>query len=193
MFKTILLISFLKFYTIECFTSASIINYLTNTIDALTSVNVGKVSNVSYSHEDIIRLGCIRSVARFFYDHGGTNVDINNLDKYTDLLILYRDYYGRLLTFKGVALANSIAALQVIDIGVDTGTTGKLALAHFDSEQMEEGNERVITLTASLYSKLNSGNYTDALTLTGQVLHTIQDFYSHTNWVEMGNTNINKV
>lgn len=96
-------------------------------------------------------------------------------------------------TPKGVALANSIAALEVIDIGVDTGTTGNLALAHFDSEQIEEGNERVINLTASLYSKLSSGSYTDALTLTGQVLHTIQDFYSHTSWIEMGNTNINKV
>lgn len=91
MFRTILLILILKFYTIECFTSASIINYLTNTIDVVTGENLGKVSNVSYSHEDIIRRGCIRSVARFFYDNSGTNVDINNLDKYTDLSILYQD------------------------------------------------------------------------------------------------------
>ena len=27
--------------------------------------------------------------------------------------------------------------------------------------------------------------------LLGQLLHTLQDFYSHSNWVEMGNTDIN--
>lgn len=28
--------------------------------------------------------------------------------------------------------------------------------------------------------------------LLGQLLHTLQDFYSHSNWVELGNKNINE-
>lgn len=35
-------------------------------------------------------------------------------------------------------------------------------------------------------------DYKRARKLTGQILHTIQDFYSHSNWVEMGHKDINK-
>ena len=34
---------------------------------------------------------------------------------------------------------------------------------------------------------------TNARILLGQSLHTLQDFYSHSNWVEMGKTDINKL
>ena len=32
---------------------------------------------------------------------------------------------------------------------------------------------------------------TDTRELLGQLLHTLQDFYSHSNWVEMGKTDVN--
>ena len=34
---------------------------------------------------------------------------------------------------------------------------------------------------------------TNARELLGQLLHTLQDFYSHSNWVEMGKTDINEL
>ena len=36
-------------------------------------------------------------------------------------------------------------------------------------------------------------DYVLARRFTAQILHTIQDFYSHSNWVEMGNNEINRV
>ena len=34
---------------------------------------------------------------------------------------------------------------------------------------------------------------TNARESLGRLLHTLQDFYSHSNWIEMGNTNINNL
>lgn len=47
--------------------------------------------------------------------------------------------------------------------------------------------------TSRILKHLSNKEYHQARKLTGQVLHTIQDFYSHSNWVEMGNTRINKL
>ncbi len=38
-----------------------------------------------------------------------------------------------------------------------------------------------------------SADLTNARELLGQLLHTLQDFYSHSNWVEMGKTDINEL
>ena len=39
----------------------------------------------------------------------------------------------------------------------------------------------------------NSQDLTPARDLLGQLCHTLQDFYSHSNWVEMGQTDINEL
>lgn len=67
--------------------------------------------------------------------------------------------------------------------------TKNLPTAHFDAETFQASNERVITFTNNIYSALDSKDYTTARKLSGQIMHTIQDFYSHSNWIEMGNTN----
>lgn len=46
--------------------------------------------------------------------------------------------------------------------------------------------------TEKILKRLKEQDYREARKLTGQILHTIQDFYSHSNWVEMGNTDINR-
>lgn len=51
---------------------------------------------------------------------------------------------------------------------------------------------KVIEHTEDIYKQLKEKNYSKARQLTGQILHTIHDFYSHSNWVEMGNTDINR-
>jgi hypothetical protein len=38
-----------------------------------------------------------------------------------------------------------------------------------------------------------NNDLTNARDLLGQLLHTLQDFYSHSNWVEMGKTDINEL
>jgi hypothetical protein len=75
----------------ECFVPTTLVDYLTTKLDASASLNFGKATNYSLSHEDIIRRGITRSLANLFYDYGGVDVDINNLDKYVDFETLYND------------------------------------------------------------------------------------------------------
>lgn len=39
----------------------------------------------------------------------------------------------------------------------------------------------------------NTDDLTYARELLGQLFHTLQDFYSHSNWIEMGKTDINEL
>ncbi len=70
--------------------------------------------------------------------------------------------------------------------------TKDLPYAHFDAETFIQSNQRVIKFLTSINSSLQIKDYATARRLSGQILHTIQDFYSHSNWVEMGKTVINK-
>ena len=49
----------------------------------------------------------------------------------------------------------------------------------------------MVSFISSIYTFLANKDYATARKLSGQILHTIQDFYSHSNWVEMGKTTIN--
>lgn len=62
-------------------------------------------------------------------------------------------------------------------------STKDLPYAHFDAEAFVESNERVIYFKSQIKYDLKNRNYGDARKKSGQILHTIQDFYSHSNWV----------
>jgi hypothetical protein len=66
-----------------------------------------------------------------------------------------------------------------------------IAANHFDAEQFSQGQSRLISLRSQIVQDLNSNNGASARTHLGQALHTLQDFYAHSNWVEDGNTAIN--
>lgn len=64
------------------------------------------------------------------------------------------------------------------------------ASAHFDNETLDAGSARIIDLKEQAIGQLLSSppNAVAARALFGSALHTAQDFYSHSNWIEMGNT-----
>ena len=70
---------------------------------------------------------------------------------------------------------------------VDFPPEKTLAAAHFDSEQFASGQDRLIALRQSVVSSIQTGNYDVARRDTGRMFHTLQDFYSHTKWIENGN------
>ncbi|KAM9314784.1 von Willebrand factor A domain-containing protein 7-like [Pholidichthys leucotaenia] len=59
---------------------------------------------------------------------------------------------------------------------------------HFNSEAFLEGRRLITTGTAATKANCRSENFKAARETLGRVLHTLQDFYSHSNWVELGNT-----
>lgn len=85
------------FSVVECFVPRVIINALLEAVDEQTILDFGKTSD-SYSHDEILTRGVIRSVARYFYDKpdGKKKIKINKLERYEeDISKLYEDYYGR--------------------------------------------------------------------------------------------------
>jgi hypothetical protein len=57
---------------------------------------------------------------------------------------------------------------------------------HFDGESFVAGKERLITLTADIKSRLAAGDGEGARRSLGHALHSIQDFYSHSTFIESG-------
>ncbi|KAK2852407.1 hypothetical protein Q7C36_007608 [Tachysurus vachellii] len=66
---------------------------------------------------------------------------------------------------------------------------------HFNSEAFKEGHSLISQGVASVKANMRKDNLQAARETLGRVLHTLQDFYSHSNWVELGykNTYINLI
>jgi hypothetical protein len=63
---------------------------------------------------------------------------------------------------------------------------------HFDNEDLQGGSKRLIDLKQKIIKKLQQSppDGAGARQDLGGALHTIQDFYSHSNWIELNNPNI---
>jgi von Willebrand factor A domain-containing protein 7 len=62
---------------------------------------------------------------------------------------------------------------------------------HFDGENFAGGQARLIDLFNSTLADIRAKNARAARGHLGAALHTIQDFYAHSNWVELGNAGPN--
>ncbi|XP_030643650.1 von Willebrand factor A domain-containing protein 7-like [Chanos chanos] len=58
---------------------------------------------------------------------------------------------------------------------------------HFDSETFLKGRDLITRGVATIKANLRLKNYESARDKLGEILHTLQDFYSHSNWIELGN------
>ena len=58
--------------------------------------------------------------------------------------------------------------------------------AHFDDEQFENGSIFIMMQLNAARSSLARQEWIQARMAIGTVLHAVQDFYSHTNWIELG-------
>ncbi|XP_003448088.2 von Willebrand factor A domain-containing protein 7 isoform X1 [Oreochromis niloticus] len=59
---------------------------------------------------------------------------------------------------------------------------------HFNSEAFLEGRSLITQGMVTIKINIHNENFQAARTTLGRVLHTLQDFYSHSNWVELGYT-----
>ncbi|KAG9275573.1 von Willebrand factor A domain-containing protein 7-like [Astyanax mexicanus] len=58
---------------------------------------------------------------------------------------------------------------------------------HFNSETFIQGRTLITQGMATVKINIRKENFQAAREALGRVLHTLQDFYSHSNWVELGN------
>ncbi|XP_014833002.1 PREDICTED: von Willebrand factor A domain-containing protein 7-like [Poecilia mexicana] len=70
------------------------------------------------------------------------------------------------------------------------------ARRHCDNEELDEGKKIVTDGLSVVKASNKQQNFVSATSSLGRILHTLQDFYSHSNWVEIGhkfpNTNLIK-
>ncbi len=64
---------------------------------------------------------------------------------------------------------------------------------HFDSEEFPRASKRLIDLRERVITKITTTSFgPSARADLGGALHTLQDFYAHSNWVELGREAINQ-
>lgn len=96
-------------------------------------------------------------------------------------------YYGEEKRTKTKIFENVIDAINDANEDVDLGSEEPDAAAHFDSEQVQAGHNRLVEIRQNIVTQIFGSNFALARTDTGRLFHTLQDFYSHSNWVENGN------
>ncbi|XP_049897241.1 von Willebrand factor A domain-containing protein 7-like [Epinephelus moara] len=106
-----------------------------------------------------------------------------------------KDFTFPSLTVEAVAAAceapsksflQTIQLIQTKNKRVDS-TLFDQAQYHMDDEQILEGRKIITDGLAAVKASNREQNFEAAREILGQILHPLQDFYSHSNWVEMGN------
>ncbi|XP_016345063.1 von Willebrand factor A domain-containing protein 7-like [Sinocyclocheilus anshuiensis] len=59
---------------------------------------------------------------------------------------------------------------------------------HFHAEKFVDGKMLIIKGVEDITKDIRKNKFADARKKLGKILHTLQDFYSHSNWIELGNT-----
>jgi hypothetical protein len=97
---------------------------------------------------------------------------------------IVRTVDGETLQFREKAIMQIRSANSSTDISLDFFRSFK----HFDSETFAAASQRLIDLKDSVISKITADppNGRGARDDLGTALHTLQDFYAHSNWIESG-------
>lgn len=105
-----------------------------------------------------------------------------------------RDLFG--LAAKGELTERMEKAAEEIsqkDADVDDpfGVQFNRSASHFDGENFVGSQRRLKQYLANVKLNMARKRVTRARFFLGQALHTLQDFYAHSNWVELGHTDLN--
>jgi hypothetical protein len=183
--------------SVASFFPASFIDHVVNKVNK----QIFKPEDVPHettTHDEIIERGALRSIVDYFSDrsNGSYTIDIRYSAPFApsnySIRQLYHDVYGEWIC--DIQLESIIEELQMDDAYVDIDKRTKdLPYAHFDAETFKQSNALVMNKTERIYRALQSSDFGEARKLSGRALHTIQDFYSHSNWVEKGEREINKL
>ncbi|TZF89755.1 HET-C-related protein [Cognatilysobacter lacus] len=100
--------------------------------------------------------------------------------------------YGHQKGFSPKAVEQIAKANEAVDSVATMSAAYWHSERHFTDENFLEGSRRLITLRTEVIQAVSGANRdgSKAREKLGQALHTLQDFYAHSNWVERGNTSI---
>ena len=169
-------------FPVEAFIPNKFLSYIAAGLD------LNFVSAVT--HNDMTRSAILHVAADFlkdnpYNDESQQRINSLGLDfDENDLITAYRGEKNRHVTKQFQA---AIKEIEKANSKVDTGSENTRASAHFHSEEFQSAQNRLIEMREMIVASINGKDYTNAREETGRMLHTLQDFYSHSNWIEMGN------
>ena len=144
------------------------------------------------THEDMTRNAILAVAADVLRDNPNPmNEDstrridaLSSLDESS----LLTAYFGERIRTRINEFEDAIEMIAEANTDVDFDEAEDAA-AHFDSEQFQSGQNRLVELRQMVVSEIILSNrlYDIARRETGRMFHTLQDFYSHSNWIETGN------
>ena len=159
------------------------------------------------THSDMTKQALLRTAAQFFifnpnpnYQSGSQAVQrlvdsVERAGEKLDISKLIDAYYSNesegSRKRRKAKLCKSIDTVIKYNAQVDTEEL-RIAAAHFDSEQFESAQKRLVDFRSSvqlliLHQSSNRNyeeEYDNARKQMGRLLHTLQDFYSHSNYIE---------
>ncbi len=150
----------------------------------------------SQDHHTITQDAAVNVLRSFLLDNpynGASTSAILDLDDPTAISLFAAYYHGSSTCSQSQCrlmyqqFARAMATIKENNADMDVAEVG-IAETHFDNEQIPQGHNRLLEKKGIVVSHIRGGLYQEARREIGRALHTLQDFYSHSNWVEMGNT-----
>ncbi|XP_042615048.1 von Willebrand factor A domain-containing protein 7-like [Cyprinus carpio] len=141
----------------------------------------------SLTHQQITEAAFLRKMVEVCRDvatsqGNGFTLPINSKLTATTVQKACSNSYASLLQLSTFNLAIIQTALSNAAVDRKVFSTAH----HFDDEDFKNGRDLITKGIVAVKVSIKKGNYLSARTSLGIVCHTLQDFYSHSNWVELG-------
>ncbi|XP_051757204.1 von Willebrand factor A domain-containing protein 7-like isoform X2 [Ctenopharyngodon idella] len=141
----------------------------------------------SLTHQQITETAFLRKMAEVCRDVAAARgrdftLSINNKLTRTAVQRACSNSYSSLLQISTFSLVISQTSLSNAAVDRKQFSTAH----HFDNEDFKNGRDLITQGIAAVKVSVKQGRYFSARTSLGAVCHTLQDFYSHSNWVELG-------
>ncbi|XP_069169792.1 von Willebrand factor A domain-containing protein 7 [Procambarus clarkii] len=141
-----------------------------------------------WHHREITREAIRRVVIRYFQEVTPAEGSYDHRVGMT-LEEAYSEYYGDSRSPK--PFLDTVSKLADAVAEADTGLLGADPRYHFGNERFSETQQLLSGRWRRIVKAGDAGDYSSAIHLLGLSLAAIQDFYSNTNWIELGNTDFN--
>jgi hypothetical protein len=120
------------------------------------------------------------------FGNGGISHESQTHQAYDQLIV---EHFASITKDKyTTAMRNALKAIAKANAAVDDDQ--EHAAKHCDGESFDEARQLLVQAKANITSLVKDNNGPAAQDALGTALHTLQDFYAHSNWVELGNTDI---
>ncbi|XP_078507386.1 von Willebrand factor A domain-containing protein 7-like [Lissotriton helveticus] len=139
------------------------------------------------THESLTRAGALSIALRVFQDlaqQKGRVLDASALKGDLVAEEIFKLYYGAPVSTKRfkMALDEIIRSNNEVDFLLPDD-----AKSHSAADKFTEAKMLILEKKKQIISNIIKERYPAARTSLGGLLHTLQDFYSHSNWIELGN------